>query len=252
MLEIRNLSAGYGKAQVLHQVSFTAKPGEITTILGQNGCGKTTLLKAITGGLPLTGGEIFFGNVDISGMKPEELAKKVAYVAQGRMIPETTVGRLVLHGRFPYLRYPRRYSREDREIARQAMAEMGITDLEHRLLGELSGGMRQKAYLAMALAQRTPVILMDEPTTYLDIAQQLKFGDLVGELAAGGKTLVLVLHDLLLALGISQQLVVLDQGSVVAQGTPEEVLESGILNRIYGVGIGFVETPAGRQYYYVR
>ena len=249
MIELRQVSAGYGKTQVLRDVSFTAKPGEITTILGQNGCGKTTLLKAVTGALPLTGGEILLDGTSVASMKPGDLAKKAAYLSQGRNVPDITVGRLVLHGRFPYLRYPRRYSREDREIAGWAMENMGIAHLENRLLGELSGGMRQKAYIAMALAQQAPVILMDEPTTYLDIGQQRKFGELAADLAAGGKTVVLVLHDLLLALEISDQLAVLEEGKIVCRGTPAEILTSGILTEIYGVRIGCLE---GKTYYYER
>ena len=249
MVEIQNLTAGYGRETVLHDISFTAEAGRITTILGQNGCGKSTLLKAIAGTLP-SDGAILLDGQDAKNLSPQERAKRIAYLSQGKNVPEITVGRLVLHGRFPYLRYPRQYREADHRIAEEAMAQMGITALADKPMATLSGGMRQKAYIAMALAQQSPVILMDEPTTYLDIGQQMKFAQMARDLARGGKTMILVLHDIALAQRISDRILVLDSGTVRASGTGTEILASGILEQIYGVRIRCAESQRGTQYYY--
>ena len=129
---------------------------------------------------------------------------------------------------------------------------MGISQLSDRLMGELSGGMRQKVYIAMALCQQADIILMDEPTTYLDIGQQLKLADSVRQLAVSGKTVLLVLHDILLALKISDRIAVMENGIISQTGTPDEILASDILRKIYGVGVKTLETPDGTEYYYER
>lgn len=249
MVEIQNLTAGYGKDTVLHGITFTAEPGKITTILGQNGCGKSTLLKAIAGTLPSTGAILLDGQ-DAKKLSSQQRAKEIAYLSQGKNVPEITVGRLVLHGRFPYLRYPRQYRESDRRIAAEAMAQMGITHLADKPMATLSGGMRQKAYIAMALAQQSPVILMDEPTTYLDIGQQMKFAQMARDLARSGKTVILVLHDIALALRISDRILVMDTGAIRASGTGDEILASGILEQVYGIRIRSAQSPTGTQYYY--
>jgi iron complex transport system ATP-binding protein len=136
------------------------------------------------------------------------------------------------------------------QIAASVMASMGLTELAHLPMGELSGGMRQKVYIAMALAQQTPVILMDEPTTYLDIAQQRAFGEMMQQLASQGKALLLVLHDLLLALRISHKIVVLSGGRVRFCGTPQELMASPVLEEVYGVEIKSVQTQRGERLFY--
>lgn len=252
MLETVNLHAGYGKEEIIHGASLECPSGKITTLVGANGCGKSTLLKTVLGMLPVTGGEIIADGVSIQNLFPSESAKKIAYVAQGKNIPDITVGRMVLHGRFPYLSYPRRYGKADYEAAQSAMEQMGISQLSDRLMGELSGGMRQKVYIAMALCQQADIILMDEPTTYLDIGQQLKLADSVRQLAVSGKTVLLVLHDILLALKISDRIAVMENGIISQTGTPDEILASDILRKIYGVGVKTLETPDGTEYYYER
>lgn len=249
MLEIRNVSAGYGKHQVLHRVSLTAMPGQITAILGRNGCGKSTLLKAIAGILTHTSGEVLVDGCDLKPLTPGERARRISYLAQGNGAPDVSVGRLVLQGRFPYLSYPRRYREGDFTVAEKAMEQLGILHLSDAPLETLSGGMRQKAYIAMALAQQTGVILLDEPTTYLDVGQQLQFARMLRQLAEQGKTVVLVIHDILLALKLADQICVLEEGCVKAQGSPEELLSSGVLAQLYGVKIRSVPTETGLQYY---
>ena len=147
MLEIRELRSGYGKTEVLQGIGLTIFPGQITVICGPNGCGKSTLLKAIAGIHPAKSGRVLLDGLDLRGLEPRKLARQVAYLPQSRQIPEITARHLVLHGRFPYLSYPRRYRKEDMKIAEQAMETMGIPDLADRYLSTLSGGQRQKVYI---------------------------------------------------------------------------------------------------------
>lgn len=250
MIELRDLSAGYGRQAVLRGVSMELRPGKVLALLGPNGCGKSTLLKTILGLLPKLGGEILADGVPTGQMTPRQLARKVTYLAQSRNTPNITARRMVLHGRFPYLSYPRRYQAEDYAAVEKALRQADAANLAERTMEELSGGQRQKVYLAMALAQDTPAILMDEPTTFLDVGHQLAVMETARRLAGEGKAVLMVLHDLCLALRWADELVVLDAGGLAGLGTPEEVFQSGLLERVFGVAVRRVETPGGWQYYY--
>lgn len=239
MVKLQHITAGYGKKTVLHDISLDFPPGTVTAVVGPNGCGKSTLLKAAAGLLPLTAGQIIV---------PEH----IAWLPQSRSVPEMTAGRLVLHGRFPRLCWPRRYRQEDLAAAKAAMARLGVAEFAETPLSELSGGTRQKCWLAMVLAQEAPTVLLDEPTSFLDVGHQLKLMALCRELAAEGNAVVIVLHDLPLALGWADRIAVMDAGKLAVRGTPEEVLASGILEQIFGVRILALETEAGRQYACVR
>lgn len=249
MLEIRDLYAGYPGKKVLQGISADFPAGKITVICGPNGCGKSTLLKAICGILSPERGEIRLDDRSLLSLPGNLLAQKTAYLAQSRQIPDITVERLVLHGRFPYLRYPRRYRSEDYAAANAAMERMHIADLAQTPMAELSGGQRQKAYIAMALAQNAQVLLLDEPTTYLDISHQLQLMALARNLADMGKTVVMVVHDLSLALEHGDQILLLSQGTVAARGTPEAVYASGCVNEVFGVRLHRVPTESGWHYY---
>ena len=249
MVEIRNLTAGYGGSPVLHDVSLSVPKGKVTVIVGPNGCGKSTLLKALAGILPAAGSATLEGR-ELLQLSGRERARMVAYLPQNRAVPEITVKNLVLHGRFPYLSYPRRYRSEDYRAAEDAMTRMGVADLANRKLSALSGGQRQKVYIAMALAQDTPVLLMDEPNTFLDIAHQLRMMEQAKALAGEGKAVVLVLHDLAMALGCADSLAVLKDGRCLFQGDPEEVFQSGSLDVAFGVKMFRISTPEGWKYYY--
>lgn len=249
-IELENVHAGYGKSEILHGVNLEIPAGKITTLIGSNGSGKSTLLRAVLGFVPLSGGDIRLGGVSVKAMSRAELARGAAYLPQGKNVPDISAGRMVLHGRFPYLEYPRRYGPRDYAIAGEAMGQLGIEELAARPMAQLSGGMRQKVYIAMALAQQAPVIIMDEPTTYLDIGQQLRFGEMVRKLSEEGKTVLLVLHDILLALKLSDRIAALQEGKIAVWGRPEEILEAGVVERLYGVRVGRLETDRGIQYYY--
>lgn len=248
MITLKNVSVGYDEREVLHHINLELSPGKITILVGPNGCGKSTLLKALVGINPHMKGEILVDEKEIQSYKTVDLAKKVAYLSQSKNIPDITVLKMVLHGRFAYLNYPRKYRKEDYEIAHKALQWVGMSGLENEPMQRLSGGMRQKVYIAMALAQDTPVILMDEPTTYLDIYHQLKMMDMAKDLAKEGKTVVMVLHDLSQALRTADELVVLHDGIVQVQGTAQEVYESGKLKDVFGINIQQVTTQSGSHY----
>ena len=224
MIELKNLRAGYPGRPVLEDVTLDFRPGEVLAVLGPNGCGKSTLLRTANGLLPKTGGEVLVDGVPLEGLSAKEVAQKVAYLPQSRSVPNITAGRMVLHGRFPYLSYPRRYRREDHEMVRRALDWVGAAELASRPLAELSGGQRQKVYLAMALAQNTSTILMDEPTTYLDVGCQLEVMALARRLLGGGH--------------------------VVQTATPEELYAGEALEQVMGVRLGRVETEEGGRYFY--
>lgn len=247
MIEVKNVTAGYARQTVLSGVSASFEKGTLSGIIGVNGSGKSTLLKAMLGLLPVTQGDVVVDGVALSTLKRREIARRIAYLAQGKSTPDMTVMQMVMHGRFPYLDYPRRYTGRDREIALSAMERVGIAELAQKPLRSLSGGMRQNAYIAMALAQDTDYILLDEPTTYLDISHRLALMRILRELADGGKCIVCVMHDLPLAFDFSDSLALLDNGSIVAQDTPSALDGSPMLEKVFGVRIK--QDPAHKYSY---
>jgi len=249
MIELRGLRTGYGGREVLHGVSLTFSPGRVHVLLGPNGCGKSTLLRAALGLQPRTGGEILVGGAPIDALSAGELARRVAYLPQSRAVPNITARRMVLHGRFPYLSWPRKYRQEDYAAAEKALRRADASELAGVPVPSLSGGQRQKVYLAMALAQDAPAILMDEPTAFLDVRCQLEVMSTARRLAAEGKAVVMVLHDLSLALRAADRAAVLSEGELLREGSPEEVYASGALDRAFGVKLRRVEAGSGYHYY---
>ena len=239
MLELRNVTAGYGEKLILHDISLDFPPGTVTAILGPNGSGKSTLLKAAAGLLPIASGAV---------VAEEPRARHVAYLPQSRRVPEMTVRQVVLQGRYPWLGWPRRYGEKDHELARRAMERLGVAGLADRPLAELSGGTRQKCYLAMTLAQDTEVLLLDEPTSFLAPAHQLRLMALCRSVAAGGKAVAVVLHDLPLALRFADRVAVMDAGRLLMVDSPAGLLKSGLLEKTFAVKILGVDTPEGRRY----
>ena len=248
MIELKNLSVSYGKRPVLKELSVVFARGRVTSVIGQNGCGKSTLLRSVVGMLSPVGGVIEIDGVPADSLSRNERAKKIAYLSQTRSVPDITVEQLVLHGRYPHLSYPRRYTRHDMEIAHGAMEQMGISELSGSPLARLSGGVRQKAYIAMALAQDTDYILLDEPATYLDISNQLELMRILRGLADGGKGIVTVTHDLPMAFRFSDAVSVLHQGRFVACDAPEALYDSSVLKEIFGVSLS--RSQSSSQYGY--
>lgn len=251
VIELRKVSAGYGKKQVLQDVSISFEKGKLISLIGPNGSGKSTLLKSIIGVIQPDVGEIIADNVSLATLKAKEIAKRIAFLAQGKSTPDMTVEQMVLHGRFPHLSYPRRYTQKDREIACVAMEQMEISNLAERTMASLSGGMRQNAYIAMALAQGTDYILLDEPTTYLDIAHQLELMRILKNLAEAGKGVVIVMHDLPLAFNFSDEIVVLNEGKVMMQDVPKVVCDSGLVDTVFGIQLQRLDEQVGYSYRYL-
>lgn len=241
MIELKNVSAGYEGKNVVKDFSSTFERGKITVLMGPNGCGKSTLLKSVVGIVSHTSGEILVDGILKEGMSSRQLAQKVSYLAQNKKAPDISVMKMVLHGRFAHLSYPRKYHSKDVEIAKNALRWVGMDEKSETPVSKLSGGMQQKVYIAMALAQDTETILMDEPTTYLDVAHQLRLMDMAKKLAAGGKAVVMVLHDLTQALQVADRVVLMNEGRIVMQGTSEEVYESGQIQKVFGVKLERVQ-----------
>ena len=250
MIELKNLAVGYSFHKVLENVDLSFRHGEVTALVGVNGSGKSTLIRTAMGlQSPLEGAVLLDGS-PVHEIHPKERAKQMAYLAQFRSVPNITVERMVLHGRFPHLSYPRTYRQEDRERVRRAMEQAGVAELAHRPLNTLSGGQRQRVYLAMVLAQDASYVFFDEPTTYMDVGHQLEMMDIARALAAEGRGVVLAIHDLCLALRGADRIVVLSEGRACAKGTAEEIWESGVLGQVFGVEVRRTNTPAGWRYYY--
>ncbi len=248
MITLKNVSAGYEGKQVLHGVNVSFEPGKITVLIGPNGCGKSTLLKSIVRIHPHDSGEILIDELSIDQYSSRELAKKAAYLAQNKKAPDISVLKMVLHGRFAYLSYPRKYRPQDIEIAKKALQWIGMEEQADQMVSKLSGGMQQKVYIAMALAQDAETIFMDEPTTYLDVVHQLRLMEMARQLAKEGKAVVMVLHDLSQALQIADQVVVIKSGKIIAQGTADEVFENGSLKEAFEVDVERVQTKKGWHY----
>ena len=234
-MRIEKLSVGYGSNLVLKNVNAVFEPGKLHVLIGQNGCGKSTLLKTCLGVLESVQGSIELEGQDIQQMSPVLKAQKIAHVLQKRSIPDMKVMQLVLHGRFSHMGWPRRYGKEEKEAAQKALKQLKIADLAGRSLKELSGGQQQKAYLALALCQNTDWILMDEPSAFLDPASSIELMETSRKLVSEGKTVLMVLHDLPSALEYGDLISVMDQGSVIFQGTPDQLLKSGLLERVFKV-----------------
>ena len=250
MIDVINLCTGYEKKQVLHNICVSFPKGKITVLIGPNGCGKSTLLKTFVRINSHTSGEIWIQEKSIESYSSNELAKQIAYLPQKKQTPDISVRRMVLHGRFPYLHYPRKYREEDIVMAKHALARVGLSAFEEENINRLSGGMQQNVYIAMALAQDTQTILLDEPTTYLDISHQLRLMKMMRTLADEGKTIIMVLHDLSQAFRVADKLVVLKEGKVLATGTPKQMYENKkhIITDTFDVEMERIETKTGWHY----
>ena len=248
MIELNHISAGYGKQTVLKDVSAILEKGKLTSIIGVNGCGKSTLLKTILGIVPINDGDVTIDGTSLKGMNRKDVSRRIAYLSQGKSTPDMTVEQLVLHGRFPHLSYPRRYSKHDYEIAIDAMKQMGIAQYAKKSLHTLSGGMRQNTYIAMALAQETDYVLLDEPTTYLDIAHQLELMKILRSFADSGKGIVAVMHDLPMAFTFSDKIILINDGRIVDDDLPENIYEQNVIDKVFGVALD--RSKEGRSYSY--
>lgn len=235
MIKLCNVTSGYMGIDIIKNISLTIEKGKIISIIGKNGCGKTTLLKTASKIIEPYSGDIFFKGKNIFEMTNKETAKIISYLPQNRDIPNIRVYDLVMHGRFPYLGFPRIPGYEDKIKVREALYILGIEKYKNKNIRELSGGQRQKVYIAMVLAQDTDVVFLDEPTTYLDINHQLEILGIVKGLKKMGKTVVMVIHDLNSALTFSDMVCLMDKGEIVIYDKPQTIYESGKIEEIFSV-----------------
>ena len=253
LFEIKNLSFSYDKDNVIDDLSLTIKPGGVTTIIGANGCGKSTLFNLMTKNRKYDKGEIKFLGEDISKIKLRALAKKLAIVHQQNTIPfDITVEKLVGYGRIPYenLCIPSKQEDNEDKII-WAMSVTGVYDIKGELLSRLSGGQRQRAWIAMSLAQDTDTLLLDEPTTFLDIKHQIEILKLIENLnKEHGISIIMVLHDMNQAMRYSTEVIALKDGKNIAQGSPESVISEELLKKLYGVDLDIVEVN-GKPFVYM-
>ena len=237
MLEFRELRAAYDGVETLHGVSAHLAPGKLTAIIGPNGCGKSTLMKCAVGLMKPSGGEILLNGQPLSVIPEKERARHLSYMPQSRIAPDISVRHLVTHGRYPHLKWGQSLRREDREIVQAAIERVKLGALVNRPVSRLSGGERQRAYLSMMLAQQTAVMLLDEPTAYLDLSSQFALMELLRALCREGRSVILVLHELSLALEYTDSLLLMERGRLVAAGSPEEVYRTGQIQRVFSIDV---------------
>jgi len=250
LIKINGISVCYGDREVLSSLDAEFERGKLYAVVGVNGCGKSTLLRAMAGIIPHSRGEIEIDGDLASALTRLDLARRIAYLPQTPRIPDMTVMQAALQGRFPYLSYPRRYSAKDREIARAAVARVGLLERADEELRCLSGGARQSAYIAMALAEESDYILLDEPTNHLDISHQMSLTEMLRSLASEGRGIVAVMHDLPLAFRSADEVLLLDGGKIAARGAPRELCSSPAVSKAFGVGLRYLEDA--NEYIYER
>ncbi|QHF45807.1 ferric citrate ABC transporter ATP-binding protein FecE [Pseudomonas sp. S35] len=244
ILQANQLDIGYGGTPIVQGLSFAPPAGKVTALIGPNGCGKSTLLKAFARILKPTQGELTLDGQAYSALSARQLARHIAFLPQVLPVPEgVSVRQLVAYGRSPHNSLWGRLSGNDQSHVTQAMQRLELDNLADRALADLSGGQRQRAWLAMVLAQNAPVVLLDEPTTYLDISHQVELMDLMCELAAEGKTVITVLHDINQACRYAEHLAVMHGGRLVADGAPGEVISAQLMREVFEVQVQIINEP---------
>ncbi|MFB4419696.1 ABC transporter ATP-binding protein [Streptomyces sp. QL37] len=245
-LAATGITVGYGGRTVIDGLDVTIPPGLITTIIGPNGCGKSTLLRTLTRLLKPTAGAVVLDGEDIVKLRTRDVARKLGLLPQAPVAPEgLTVADLVARGRHPHQSWLRQWSSDDASVVERALAMTGVSELAGRPVDSLSGGQRQRVWISMTLAQGTDLLLLDEPTTYLDLAHAIDVLDLVDDLHESGRTVVMVLHDLNLATRYSDNLVVMREGAILAQGHPRDVITAELLEEAFGLRAKVIDDPVG-------
>ncbi|WAC59048.1 ABC transporter ATP-binding protein [Brevundimonas sp. SL130] len=245
LLRGQSLGLSYGRREVSRDLDVDIPLGQISVIIGANACGKSTLLRALSRLLPPSAGQIFLSGRDIRDYGAKALARTLAYLPQSASAPHgITAADLVARGRYPHQTLLRQWSEADDQAVRRAMAQAQVADLADRVVDELSGGQRQRVWLALVLAQETPVLLLDEPTTYLDVAHQFEVLELCRTLNRDhGKTLVMVLHDLNQAARYADHVIAMRDGAIVAAGAPDDVLTPERIEQVFGLACMVLRDP---------
>lgn len=244
-LRVEKLQVGYEQNIVFQELDFAIQTGKITTIIGPNGCGKSTLLKTMGRIIRQRSGSVYLYNEDMRSLDTREIARKLALLPQSPVAPnELKVEELVAYGRFPHLHQVQQHTPADAAAIEWAIKTAKITNFRYRQLGSLSGGERQKVWLAMALAQQTSILLLDEPTTYLDMVHQLEVLNIVRQLNQEQQcTIIMVLHDINHAARFSHQIVAMKGGKIIASGCPQEIITPAVLRQVFQIEARVMADP---------
>ncbi|MFC1473706.1 ABC transporter ATP-binding protein [Rhodococcus qingshengii] len=243
-LRAEKIELRYADRTIVDELSLEIPDGGFTVVVGPNGCGKSTLLRALGRMLTPRSGRVVLDGNDIRSYRTKEVARRIALLPQSPLSPGAiSVADLVSRGRYPYQSMLRQWSPEDEHVVSEALNEVGMRYAADQLVDELSGGQRQRVWIAMTLAQRTPVLLLDEPTTFLDIAHQIEVLDLCSQLHQSGRTLVAVLHDLNLAARYATHVVAMRSGKIVMQGSASDIFTPELLREVFDLEALVLEDP---------
>jgi iron complex transport system ATP-binding protein len=243
-LTAQDVTLAYGERVVSTHVSLDVPDGAFTAIVGANACGKSTLLRAFVRLLKPSAGAVRFDGRDVTGYRPKAIAREIGFLPQGLSAPENiVVRRLVARGRYPHQSLLSTWSPEDERAVEEAMAAAGVADLAERPVEELSGGQRQRVWVAMVLAQETRYLLLDEPTTFLDITHQYELLALFARLRDEGRTVIAVLHDINQACRYADHLVAMKDGRVVAEGAPADIVDAALVQKVFDLPCIVVPDP---------
>ncbi|MEU4097646.1 ABC transporter ATP-binding protein [Streptomyces sp. NPDC026673] len=235
-LRVESATIGYDRRIISEHLSVAIPDESFTVIVGPNACGKSTLLRSLSRLLKPSAGQVVLDGAGINSYKTKEVARRVGLLPQTSIAPDgITVADLVARGRYPHQGFIRQWTQDDERAVLRAMHQTSVADLSGRLVDELSGGQRQRVWVAMALAQHTDIMLLDEPTTFLDITHQIELMELFTDLHHAGHTLVAVLHDLNHAARYGTHLIAMKDGAVVAEGTPDEVVTAELVEEVFGL-----------------
>ncbi len=243
-LEAKALGMGYGGAAVIEGLDLQLPRGKVTAIVGPNGCGKSTLLAGLARLHKPSSGAVLLNGQAITRLPTREVAQQLALLPQEASAPDgLTVAELIRFGRQPHQRLLQQWSEHDQAIVEAALQAADLSDLADRPLESMSGGQRQRAWIAMAIAQDTPLLLLDEPTSALDLGHQIEVFELIRQLATAGKTIVMVVHDLTSACRYADHLVAMHGGRIVAEGAPQNVVTPELVETLYGVACTLLHDP---------
>jgi iron complex transport system ATP-binding protein len=244
-LTTRKLTLAYDGASVISDLDLAIPAGKITVLVGSNGCGKSTLLRGLARLLKPRHGTVYLDSASIFKLSTKEVAKRLGILPQGPVAPEgLTVRELVAQGRYPHQNWLQQWSKEDEWMVEQALSITDMIELADRSLDTLSGGQRQRAWIAMSLSQNTDILLLDEPTTFLDLAHQIEVLDLLYDLnQTQERTIVIVLHDLNQACRYAHCLVAIAQGKIVAQGEPAQIMTEALVRQVFGLESRIIQDP---------
>lgn len=243
-LRAEALTLRYDERTISQNLSVAVRDGAFTVIVGPNACGKSTLLRALSRLMPPVSGQVVLDGRSLNTLPAKEVARQLSLLPQSSHAPDgITVADLVARGRYPHQSFLRQWSRADENAVHSAMEATRILALADRTVEELSGGQRQRVWIAMVLAQQTGILLLDEPTTYLDIAHQIELLELLAELNRQGRTIIAVLHDLNQACRYASHLIAMRDGAIIAEGAPHAIITADLIEAVFGLPCVIIEDP---------